>query len=203
MARYTGPKCRLCRREGVKLYLKGARCESEKCAVSKRRQSPGQHGTARKRPSSYGLQLREKQKAKRIYGVLEKQFKNYVKTALKRKGVTGEVLMQMLETRLDSIVYRAGFASSRAQARQFIRSNYFSVNGSNVTIPSFRVNGGDTVKVEKQDKVSVREVLKMPGWLNTDKKQLQAEVVGLPTMEQVQQVESGINPQLIVEFYSR
>jgi small subunit ribosomal protein S4 len=143
MARYTGPKCRLCRREGVKLYLKGARCESEKCAVAKRRQAPGQHGTSRKRLSSYGTQLREKQKAKRIYGVLEKQFKNYVKSALRHRGVTGEVLMQLLETRLDSIVYRAGFATSRAQARQFVRSNYFTVNGKVVNVPSYKVRGGD------------------------------------------------------------
>lgn len=203
MARYTGPKCRLCRREGVKLYLKGARCESEKCAVAKRRQAPGQHGTSRKRLSSYGTQLREKQKAKRIYGVLEKQFKNYVKSALRHRGVTGEVLMQLLETRLDSIVYRAGFATSRAQARQFVRSNYFSVNGKVVNVSSYKVRGGDVVKVEKQDKVSVREVLKLPEWLKVETKDLQAEVLGLPTTEQVLKVESGINPQLIVEYYSR
>src|SRR3989344_4513398 len=122
MARYKDAKCRLCRREGVKLYLKGARCESEKCAVTRRQQAPGQHGTSRRRLSDYGVQMREKQKAKRIYGILEKQFKNYVDQALKTKGVTGETLMQKLESRLDNMVYRSGFAVSRAQARQLIRS---------------------------------------------------------------------------------
>ena len=125
MAVNNGPKCRLCRREGVKLYLKGTRCESEKCAINKRHQAPGQHGTSRRRLSEYGVQLREKQKAKRVYGILEKQFKKYVREALKTKGVTGEALMQKLETRLDNMVYRSGFAVSRAQARQMIRSGFF------------------------------------------------------------------------------
>jgi len=140
MARYKGPKCRLCRREGVKLYLKGARCESEKCAVSKRHQAPGQHGTSRKRLSEYGVQMREKQKAKRIYGILEKQFKLYVDEALKTKGVTGETLTRKLESRLDNVVYRSGFSVSRSQARQFIRNGLFLVIEA-TDLPGFIING--------------------------------------------------------------
>src|SRR3990167_3415533 len=163
MARYIGPKCRLCRREGIKLFLKGARCESEKCAITRRMQAPGQHGAGRKRrPTGYALQLREKQKAKRIYGVLEKQFANLVKEALRKKGVTGEALMQLLEGRLDSVVYRSGLAASRAQARQFIRFGYYAVNGKVVTFPSYELKPLDEVTSVNPDKISVREVIKVP-----------------------------------------
>lgn len=203
MARYTGPKCRLCRKEGIKLFLKGARCESEKCAITRRRQIPGQHGSSRRRPSEYSVQLREKQKAKRIYGVLETQFRNYVNKALKKKEVTGEALMQMLESRLDSVVYRTGFVASRAQARQFIRFGYFLVNKSVVTSPSFSVKQGDIVEVSDPARISLREVAKLPEWLSVDVKGLKIEYLSLPTGSQLEAVSQDVNPQLIVEFYSR
>lgn len=204
MARYTGPKCRLCRREGVKLFLKGARCESEKCALTRRAQAPGQHGTQRKRKASgYAIQLREKQKAKRIYGILEKQFSNYVSKAVKEKKVTGEALMQMLEARLDSIVYRGGFCASRAQARQFIRFGYYLVNGKTVTTPSYLVNEGDVVTIAKPEKIAVREAIKFPEWLSYSKDEGKLQVLSLPTLAQLEAQNYDVNPQLIVEFYSR
>lgn len=204
MARYTGPKCRLCRREGVKLFLKGTRCDSEKCAVTRRQQAPGQHGGGRKkRIVGYGLQLREKQKAKRVYGVLEKQFKNYVTRALRHKEVTGQVLMQILEGRLDSVLYRVGFARSRAEARQFIRFGYYTVNGTVVTTPSFVVKPEDVVTIVKPERVAIREEITVPEWFNLSKEDKKVTVSSLPTLDQLQALNSEINPQLIVEFYSR
>ncbi|OGC49278.1 30S ribosomal protein S4 [candidate division WWE3 bacterium RIFCSPLOWO2_01_FULL_37_15] len=200
MARYKGPKCRLCRREGVKLYLKGARCESEKCAISKRHQAPGQHGTSRKRLSEYGVQMREKQKAKRIYGILEKQFKLYVDQALKTKGVTGETLMQKLESRLDNVVYRSGFAVSRSQARQFIRNGLFLVNGEVKKVPSEQITSGDVVKPVDFGKIHLREGFVLPDWLEANVKDRYIKYSKLPTLENLGE---NLNIQLIIEFYSR
>jgi small subunit ribosomal protein S4 len=200
MARYNDAKCRLCRREGVKLFLKGAKCESEKCTLNKRSQAPGQHGTSRKRLSEYGVQLREKQKAKRTYGVLEKQFKKYVDQALKTKGVTGEVLMQHLESRLDNLVYRSGFATSRAQARQLIRSGVFTVNGVKATIPSIQLKPGDVIKPESFEKVHLREGFVLPQWLDANVKEKQVKYGKLPTLEDVN---DSLKVQLIIEYYSR
>lgn len=200
MARETGPKCRLCRREGVKLYLKGTRCETEKCSISKRQQAPGQHGTSRRRLSEYGTQLREKQKAKRIYGVLEKQFKKYVNESLKTKGVTGEVLMQRLESRLDNMVYKSGFAVSRAQARQLIRSGFFEVNGKKQTTPSMRTKVGDIIKPVEFEKIHLREGFVLPEWLEANVKERYIKVASMPTLENLG---DNLNVQLIIEYYSR
>jgi small subunit ribosomal protein S4 len=200
MARYTGPKCRLCRREGTKLYLKGSKCEGDKCVLTKRQQAPGQHGTSRRRLSEYGNQLREKQKAKRTYGVLEKQFQRYIDSALKAKGVTGEVLMQKLETRFDNMVYRSGFAVSRAQARQFIRSGLFMINGKVVDIPSKQLKVGDIIKPVSFEKIHLREGFVMPEWLEANVKERQVKVSKVPTLEDVSH---DINVQLIIEYYSR
>jgi small subunit ribosomal protein S4 len=200
MAREYGPKCRLCRREGVKLYLKGVRCESDKCSVAKRQQAPGQHGTSRRRLSEYGTQLREKQKAKRVYGVLEKQFKKYVNEALKTKGVTGEVLMQKLEARLDNMVYKSGFAVSRNQARQLIRSGFFEVNGKVQTIPSMRTKVGDIIKPVDFDRIHLREGFVMPEWLEANVKERFVKVSMLPSLENLG---DNLNVQLIIEYYSR
>ena len=200
MARYKGPKCRLCRREGVKLYLKGARCESEKCAVSKRHQAPGQHGTSRKRLSEYGVQMREKQKAKRIYGILEKQFKLYVDEALKTKGVTGETLTRKLESRLDNVVYRSGFSVSRSQARQFIRNGLFLVNGEVKKVPSEQITIGDVVKPVDFGKIHLREGFVLPDWLEANVKDRYIKYSKLPTLDNLGE---NLNVQLIIEFYSR
>lgn len=202
MARYTGPKCRLCRREGMKLYLKGMRCESEKCGVQKRSYAPGQHGNARVKRSDreYGTQLREKQRVKRIYGVLEKQFRLYVDKALNAKGVSAELLMQQLETRLDNMVYRSGFAVSRAQARQLVRSGIFTVNGQKLNIPSAAVKVGDVIKPESFDKVHLREGFALPVWLEANVAERFVKLAKLPGLDQVS---DGLNIQLIIEFYSR
>ncbi len=200
MARYHDAKCRLCRREGVKLYLKGARCESDKCAIAKKAQAPGQHGTSRRALSEYGKQLREKQKAKRIYGVLEKQFKNYVSGALKAKGISGENLTQKLESRLDNMVYRSGFAVSRAQARQFIRRGLFTVNNREVTIPSYTLKVGDVIKPVSFEKIHLREGFVMPEWLEANTKDKYVKYSRFPSQEE--SVEK-IDIQSIIEFYSR
>jgi small subunit ribosomal protein S4 len=201
MARYKGPKCRLCRREGVKLYLKGARCDSEKCAINKRNYAPGQHGNSRRRRGTdYGKQLREKQKAKRIYGLLEKQFRKYVDFSLSKKGVSGEMLMQQLETRLDNVVYRSGFAVSRAQARQFIRSGYYEVNGKLVTIPSYKVKAGDVINPVDFDKLQLREGIVLPDWVEANVKEKFVKFVRLPSLDELG---DEVNVQLIIEFYSR
>ena len=200
MARYTGPKCKICRREGEKLYLKGTRCHTDKCAITKRNYAPGQHGNSRYRLSDFGKQLREKQKAKRIYGILEKQFKRYVDKALKAKGISGEALMRNLETRLDNLVYRSGFAVSRAQARQFIRSGFFEVNGKVVTIPSIQLKVNDIVKPVDFGKIHLREGFVLPDWLEANVKDKYVKFVRLPTLDD--SIEN-INVQLIIEYYSR
>ncbi len=201
MARYTESKCKQCRREGVKLYLKGARCESEKCAINKRNYAPGQHGGSyKRRQSEYGRQLREKQKVKRTYGLLEKQFKKYVDSALNKKGVSGEMLMQQLETRLDNMVYRSGFATSRAQARQFVRSGLFTVNDGIVTIPSYQVQVGDIIKPISFEKIRLREGFLMPDWLDANVKEKYVKFARLPELGEVTE---GLQVQLIIEFYSR
>lgn len=201
MAHYIGPKCRLCRREGQKLYLKGSRCESEKCAFTRRQQAPGQHGNKRRRRmSDYGIQFREKQKAKRIYGVLEKKFKRYVSSALKSKGITGETLMQSLETRFDNMVYRSGFAVSRAQARQFIGSGLFMINGRVCKVPSRQLHIGDIIKPIDFRKIHLREGFILPEWLKANVKEKYVEFSEMPTLEEIGK---DVNVQLIVEFYSR
>lgn len=200
MARYTEAKCRLCRREGVKLYLKGTRCESEKCAVAKRPQAPGQHGTKYGKLSAYGIQLREKQKAKRIYGVLEKQFRNYATAALKKPGVTGQTLLQTLERRFDNMVYRSGFATSRAQARQYIRSGFFTINGKKNTIPSTMIKPGDTIQPVDISKVQLRQGFTLPDWISANVKEKFVKFERMPTLEEIS---GNVNVQLIVEYYSR
>ncbi len=200
MSRYTGPKCRLCRREGVKLYLKGVRCESEKCAFNRRQQAPGQHGTSRKRLSNYGMQLREKQKAKRIYGILESQFVNYVRRAMKKKGVTGEELLRLLELRFDNMVYRSGFATSRSQARQYIRRNFFTINGKPCNIPSVQLRSGDVIKPVDFGKLSPREGFVLPEWLSADLKEKSIKIDRLPEADDLPK---DFDVQMIVEFYSR
>lgn len=206
MARYTGPSCRLCRREGQKLYLKGERCYTDKCAISRRGYAPGQHGQGRKKISNYGLQLREKQKAKRFYGLLETQFRSYFEKAEKQPGITGENLLRILETRLDNVVYRLGFASSRKQARQLVRHGHFTVNGNKVDIPSYLVAVGDVIKVKEKSVSSpkFKEVAEtatnVPNWLEANVESLEGKVVSLPTREDV---DIPIAEHLIVELYSR
>lgn len=208
MARYTGPSCRLCRRERLKLFLKGERCYSEKCAVDRREYPPGQHGQSRKRYSDYDVQLREKQKVKRIYGVMEQQFRGYFEEANRQKGITGENLLLILERRLDNMVYRMGFASSRNEARQLIRHNHFEVNGKRVSIPSYLMRAGDVIELkEKSRKIAkVQESLEgssrrgVPRWLEVDKDNLKGKVVALPAREELTM---PINEQIIVEFYSK
>lgn len=200
MARYHGPKCRLCRREGMKLYLKGARCNTDKCAISKKAQAPGQHGTSRKALSEYGKQMREKQKAKRIYGILEKQFALYVKKSLKSKGITSQMLLQNLEARLDNMVFRSGFAVSRAQARQFIRRGLFTVNGKEAQTPSQQVKKGDIIKPVSFDKIHLREGFVLPEWLEANVKEKHVTVTRLPELEDLQE---RVDLQSIIEFYSR
>jgi len=209
MARYTGPVCRLCRREGMKLFLKGAKCFSEKCPVEKRNFAPGQHGKDRKaKVVGYGLQLREKQKAKRIYFTLEKQFRNYFEKASAKKGVTGEALLQQLERRLDNVVYRMGFASSRRQARQLVRHGHVAVNGRKVNIPSFQVSLGNEVAVRERSRElvviqSAKEFTShqpSPNWLDVDRDGLKGRVTALPKREDIN---LPINEQLIVELYSK
>lgn len=184
----------------MKLYLKGTRCESEKCAVVKRNFAPGQHGTSRRRLSNFGIQLREKQKVKRIYGVLERQFRNYVEDALKTKGISGEILVQTLETRLDNMVYRSGFAVSRAQARQFIRSGFFMVNNEVVTVPSYAIKEGDIIKPVSFEKIQLREGFVLPEWIEANVKERYIKLIRLPKLDEVSE---NINIQLIIEFYSR
>ena len=208
MARYTGPVCRLCRREGLKLYLKGDRCYTDKCAIDRRTYAPGQHGQNRKKTSEYGGQLREKQKARRIYGVLESQFRNYFEKAERQSGVTGENLLRLLERRLDNVIFRLGFASSRAQARQLVRHNHFTLNGHKANIPSMLVQVGDVIQVkEKSLELQLFQEIKEnlahrnpPAWLELDREQFAGKVVALPTKEQI---DVPIEEHLIVELYSR
>jgi small subunit ribosomal protein S4 len=200
MARTTGPKCRLCRREGMKLYLKGSRCETDKCALNKKPQAPGQHGTGRRSLSEYGKQMREKQKAKRIYGVLERQFKKYVKESIKTKGVTSDVLIQKLETRFDNLIYRSGFAMSRAQARQYVRRGLFMLNDKPVMIPSQQLRAGDIIKPVSFEKIHLKEGFVMPEWIEANIKEKCVRLSKLPTSQDYQE---GIDVQSIIEFYSR
>ena len=208
MARYTDSVCRLCRREGIKLFLKGSRCETAKCAIEKRAYPPGQHGQGRKKFSEYGTQLREKQKVKRIYGVLEKQFRNYFFAADKKKGITGENLLQKLELRMDNVIYRMGLASSRSAARQLVGHGHFTVNGKKMNIPSYALEQGDTIalnpnKIKKTPVKNAIENIKgktLPDWLSFDTDSKQGIIQALPTREHVAM---PIEEQLIVELYSR
>jgi len=208
MARYTGPLCRLCRRQGEKLFLKGARCVTEKCSLVKREYPPGQHGQSRIKFSNYGLQMKEKQKVKRIYGVMEKQFRRYFSIASKTKGVTGKILLQLLERRVDNVIFRLGLATSRAQARQIVRHNFVYVNSRRVNIPSYLVKKDDLVEVKAKEKAlnSIKENLKstqdrsVPAWLELSKEKLQAKIIRLPEREEIQH---PIQEQLIVELYSK
>lgn len=208
MARYTGPACKLCRREGTKLFLKGERCLSGKCSFDRRPQAPGQHGAARKKSKEYELQLREKQKAKRYYGVLETQFKNYFVKADSMEGMTGENLLSLLERRLDNVVYRMGMAESRADARQLVLHGHFTINGKKVTIPSLQVRVGDVITVKETSRASekVKGLIEdldsriFPKWLDVDKKNVTAKVVALPKREDV---EFPFEEHLIVELYSK
>ena len=210
MARYTGPACRLCRRENTKLFLKGEKCTSDKCPLVRRAKAPGQHGAnaGRKRVKEYGLQLREKQKARRYYGILEKQFNNYFEKADKKAGQTGENLLTMIETRLDNVVYRMGMADSRRQARQLVRHGHFRLNGTKANIPSMLVKKGDVITVKDQSKKS--ELIKMlienisgrsvPSWIELDKENAVATIVALPTREDI---DFPFEEHLIVELYSK
>ena len=208
MARYTGSVCRLCRREGCKLFLKGDRCYGPKSAVGKRPTPPGEHGQARQRKQSeYGMQLREKQKAKRAYGVLETQFHRYFESATREKGITGENLLVLLERRLDNVVYRCGFGSSRAQARQLVRHGHIRVNGKKVNIPSFLVNVGDVITIrEKSAEAEHFKALRegsgkmVPKWITVDNENLKATVAAAPARDDI---DLTIQENLIVELYSR
>lgn len=209
MARYNESQCRRCRREGLKLFLKGDRCSTDKCAVERRAYAPGQHGQGRRRKTTeYGTQLREKQRAKNMYGILERQFRKYFEMADSMKGVTGENLLVLLERRLDNMAYRMGFANSRSQARQLVRHGHLSVNGRKVNIPSYLVKQGDTVAVKEgsrkvQPIVEAIEAVErrgIPEWLMLDREKFEAKVMALPTREQLTM---PINDQLIVELYSK
>lgn len=208
MAVYSGPVCRLCRRDGVKLFLKGERCYTGKCAIERRKFPPGQHGQRQRKLAEYGVQLREKQKLKRIYRVLERQFRTYFKEAVRRKGVTGEVLLQLLELRLDNVVYRLGFAPSRRQARQLVNHNHFRVNGRKVNIPSYQVRPNDVISLAEADSAKRPKGLaeavagrrQFPDWLSMDVNSLEGRVVAVPTRDQI---DTQVNEALIVEFYSR
>jgi small subunit ribosomal protein S4 len=207
VARYKESVCRLCRREGTKLFLKGDRCYSDKCAVDRRAYAPGEHGQNRRKLSEYGLQLREKQKARRLYGVMEKQFRRYFEEAERQKGVTGENLLRLLERRFDNVIYRLGFANSRPQARQLVLHGHFTINGSKVDIPSYLVKPGDEIAVKDRSKSSpifqeLRESGKasVPSWLECDLENLKARVVSMPEGEDL---DVPIEAHLIVELYSR
>ena len=208
MARYTDSVCRLCRREGQKLFLKGDRCYSGKCAIDRRHYAPGQHGQARKKMSEYGLQFREKQKAKRYFGVLESQFAKYFEMASKAKGVTGENLLSIIESRLDNVCYRAGFGMSRAESRQLVRHGHFTVNGKKVNIPSYLVKAGDVIAVKETSRssVKIKAVVEATAskpkakWLDVDSDNMQVKVVSLAAREDI---DLPIEEHLIVELYSK
>jgi len=208
MARYIDAVCKLCRREGDKLFLKGLKCSSPKCPFARRSYAPGQHGQNKPKVSNYGVQLREKQKVKRMYGVLEKQFRRYFYIASKTKGVTGKVLLQLLERRLDNTIYRIGFAVSRAQARQIVRHNFIYLNAKRVNIPSYLVGKDDLIEIKSKERLrnKVKENLEMtkdrtvPSWLEIDTKELKAKILRLPEKGDIP---SDIQEQLIVELYSK
>ena len=208
MARYTGPSCRLCRRENMELFLKGDRCYTDKCALKRRNYPPGQHGQGRTKTSDYGVQLREKQKVKRLYGLLEKQFRSYFERADRMKGVTGENLLSLLERRLDNVVYRLGFASSRAEARQLVRHGHFTLNGRKATIPSMQVKAADVIELREKSRavVSINEALDavvrrgVPQWLELERDAFKGTAKLLPVREDIV---TPIQEQLIVELYSK
>ena len=208
MSRYKDEQCRICRREGQKLFLKGSRCYTDKCSITRRNYAPGEHGQSKKKLSEYGMQLREKQKTKYFYGVGEKQFRKYFEMAETKKGITGENLLQILESRLDNVVYRAGFGSSRAQARQLVNHGHFDVNGKKVNIPSYLVKAGDVISVReiKKDNKTIKENMEVnkakpvPEWLEKDNKNLQVKVVRLASREDV---DIPVEEHLIVELYSK
>jgi small subunit ribosomal protein S4 len=208
LARYIGPVCKLCRREKTKLFLKGTRCESPKCPIEKGRPPPGEHGRGRVRESEYLLQLREKQKAKRFYGILERQFRSYYEEAARAKGVTGEELMRICESRLDNVVYRSGLAMNRTMGRQLVSHGHFEVNGRKVNIPSYRVKAGDVVSVRNRSKsmgriienASYAEGRPIPEWLAPNLKEMSVEIRQLPERAQV---DAPVQEQLIVEYYSK
>jgi len=208
MARYTDAVCRLCRREGLKLFLKGGRCYTKKCSFERRPTPPGQHGVRRRKVGDYGLQLREKQKVRRVYGVLEKQFRNYFIEATRQSGVTGEALLRSLELRLDNAVFRLGYAPSRAAARQLVSHGHFAVNGVPTNIPSYRLKIGDRVEVRESHKErelfkTIKETLRShqaPDWLSLDAAKMAGSVLALPRRDQMP---PELNEQLVVEYYSR
>jgi len=209
MAKILDPKCKQCRREGVKLFLKGEKCFSPKCPIIKRNYPPGIHGPkGRRRTTEYGTQLREKQKAKKIYGILERQFSNYYQEAMRRSGDTGEILQQLLETRFDNVIYRSGLATSRAQARQMVNHGLFLVNGKKVNIPSYGLRPKDeiTIKPEKSESKAFADLEKRlekyetPSWIHLDLKEKKVKILNIPTGEELEQT---FSPRLIVEFYSK
>lgn len=206
MSRYTDANCRLCRREGQKMFLKGERCYSSKCAIERRNFPPGQHGQGRKKQSEYGLQLREKQKCKRFYGLQETQFRNLFDKADRKKGITGENLLILLETRLDNVVFRLGFAASRKEARQLVTHGHFTVNGKKVDIPSYEVKAGDVIKVKEKSTSSpkFKEIKDMaitvPSWMTVDTEKLEGKVVTVPTRADI---DTPVAEHLIVELYSK
>ena len=208
MARYTDPVCRLCRREGMKLFLKGDRCFKDKCAIERRNYAPGQHGRRRSKVLGYGLQLREKQKVKRIYGLLESQFRLYFQRAAQQTGITGEQLLRQLELRLDNVVYSLGFAASRAQARQLVRHGHIEVNGRKVNIPSYQARKGDSIQVREKSRKNeqIRQAVEtasgrgIPPWLELNPEQFRGTVLDVPKREDIR---LPIQEQLIVELYSK
>ena len=208
MARYTDEQCRICRREGQKLFLKGSRCYSDKCSISRRNYAPGQHGQKRAKLSEYGTQLREKQKTKSYYGVGEKQFRGYFEMASNKKGITGENLLQILESRLDNVVYRLGFGASRAQARQLVNHGQFAVNGQRIDIPSYLVKAGDVITVRENKKengaikanIEANSARPVPAWLELNNETLSGKVVRLASREDV---DIPVEEHLIVELYSK
>lgn len=208
MARYTGAVCKLCRREGQKLFLKGERCYTDKCGIARRSYAPGQHGQDRKKTSEYGLQLRAKMKARRFYGVLESQFRKYFDIAENKPGITGENLLRLLETRLDNVVYRLGFASSHAQARQLVLHGHFIVNGKKTDIPSYRVNVGDVIEYKEASRgneiikgiVEANSSRPVPKWLDVNRDAFQGKVLNLPNREDI---DLNVEEHLIVELYSK
>jgi small subunit ribosomal protein S4 len=208
MARYTGAVCKLCRREGQKLFLKGERCYTDKCGIGRRSYAPGQHGQDRKKTSEYGLQLRTKQKARRFYGVLEGQFRNYFAAAESKPGITGENLLRLLEQRLDNVVYRLGFASSHAQARQLVLHGHFTVNGKKTDIPSYSLKPGDVVAFKEKSRgnetikgiVEANSARPVPRWLDSDHTTFQGKMISVPNREEI---DLPVEEHLIVEFYSK
>ncbi|MEA5010768.1 MAG: 30S ribosomal protein S4 [Angelakisella sp.] len=206
MARYTGPSCRLCRREGKKLFLKGDRCYSDMCAVTRRASLPGQHGKGRKKVSEYGIQLRAKQSTRRYYGVLESQFAEYFNMAERKPGMTGENLLRILESRIDNVVYRCGFAASRKEARQLVRHGHYSLNGHKANIPSILLKAGDVITVNTTDSDKIKNVVDAnsarpkPQWLDVDTAKLTAKVIQLPNREDI---DFDVEEHLIVELYSK